>query len=297
MGEVRSRLDKGRAISDHSSFTVLLLPLIFPTVAMDWKLAVIGLVVAAALLSLFGLWRALSCEAGWRAWICYRIAMVHRFVFSRCTQENACTIPEDGPAIIVANHTSPLDPVVLWTKHFASFRRPHLRVIGYMMAKEYYIRSSLIGWVCRAMESIPVERSGRDMVPIREALRRLGDGKLLGLFPEGRINLKSPDEQLLPGGTGIAWLALKSGAPVIPVFIRNSPRSPSMVRAFIVRTRTSLCYGPPIDLSRWKDAKGTHDELAEVTDYIMSHIANLGGLRITPVHNSRSGGAATRAKS
>lgn len=269
---------------NHSKPHLITLLLLFPAKAMDWKLTFITTFVAVALTSLLGLWRALTCAAGWRAWICYRVAMFHRLVFSRCTQENTCTIPEDGPAIIVANHSSPLDPVLLWTKHFAQFKKPRLRVIGYMMAKEYYVRAGLIGWVCRAMESIPVERSGRDMVPIREALRRLADGKLLGLFPEGRINLKTPDEQLLPGGTGIAWLALKSGAPVIPVFIRKAPRSKSMVRAFIVRTRTSLCYGPPIDLSRWKNAKGTHDELAEITDYIMTHIANLGGLRITPVH-------------
>ncbi len=255
-----------------------------PAETMDWKSTAIAILLISALFIAFGLWRALTCPAGWRAWICYRIAMFHRFLFSRCTQENACTIPEEGAAIIVANHTSPLDPVVLWTKHFSEFKKPHLRVIGYMMAKEYYIRRGLIGWVCRAMESIPVERSGRDMVPIRDALRRLQDGKLLGLFPEGRLNLKTPDEQLLPAGTGIAWLALKSGAPVIPVFIRNSPRSKSMVRAFVVRTRTSLRYGPPIDLSRWKDAKGTQEELTEITDYIMSHIAALGGLRITPVH-------------
>lgn len=290
---VRNRLDKDATFFNHASPRIgtksssfLTCPL--PVEMMDWKITAIAILLFGVVLTAIAFWRALTCTAGWRAWICYRIAMIHRFFFSHCRQENACTIPEEGPAIVVANHTSPLDPVVLWTRHFSGFRRPRLRVIGYMMAKEYYIRRGFIGWVCRAMESIPVERSGRDMIPIRDALRRLQEGKLLGLFPEGRINLKTPDEQLLPGGTGIAWLALKSGAPVIPVFIHDSPRSPSMVKAFIVQAHTALRYGPPIDLSRWKDARGTHEELTEITDYIMSHIAALGGLRITPVHTKKT---------
>lgn len=249
---------------------------------MDWQ---ISLVVFAALILLTGICvvcRARSCSAGWRAWVCYQIARIHRFLFTRCTATNACTYPEHGPAIIVANHSSPVDPMLLWTGHFAQFLKPRLRVIGFMMAREYYMGGGLTGWVCKAMESIPVERSGRDMAPIREALRRLQDGRLLGLFPEGRINFTSPDEQLLPGGTGVAWLALRSGAPVIPVFIRHAPRSNSMTRCFYTRTRTTLTYGSPIDLSKWKNEKPSHSDLIEVTDLIMHQLAEMGGIRPSP---------------
>ena len=228
------------------------------------------------------LFRAATCSAGWRAWVCYQISRIHCLVFSHCRPTNPCTYPENGPAIIVANHTSPVDPVLLWTRHFAQFKKPRLRVIGYMMAKEYYIRGGLLSWAFRAMESIPVERSGRDMAPIRDALRRLEQGHLLGLFPEGRINIKTPNEQLLPGGTGVAWLALRSKAPVIPVFIHKAPRSTSMVGAFFTWTRSTLTYGEPIDLSRWHNEKPSHLELIEVTDLIMQRLAELGGVRMTP---------------
>jgi 1-acyl-sn-glycerol-3-phosphate acyltransferase len=172
--------------------------------------------------------------------------------------------------------------MLLWMDHFAAFDKPRLRVIGFMMAKEYYIRGGLLTWICRTMQSIPVERAGQDMAPIREALRRLQAGHLLGLFPEGGINVTAPDEQLRAGGTGVAWLALRSKAPVIPVFIGQAPRSDSMVRVFFQRTHTTLTYGPPIDLSKWKQPKPSHSDLIEATDHIMQSIANLGGLRITP---------------
>jgi 1-acyl-sn-glycerol-3-phosphate acyltransferase len=240
-------------------------------------LAVTTVLAACALC----IWRALKCEAGWRPWVCYQVARFQAALFARLK----ATIPETGPAIIVANHTSPVDPPLLWIRHFAAFSRPHLRVIGYLMAREYY-KKGIVGWVCHAMESIPVERAGRDMAPLREALRRLEAGKLLGLFPEGRLNQTSPDTRLLPGGTGVAWLALKSGAPVIPVFIRHSPRSQSMLRAFFTFSRTTLTYGPPVDLSPWVGKKPDSNTLAEATDRIMKSIADLGGVAFSPVTES-----------
>lgn len=239
------------------------------------------------ILSLVAVRRALVCSAGWRAWVCYQIAALHNFFFTRCRSLTPCTYPEEGPGIIVANHTCPVDPMILWHRHFAHFRKPRLRVIGYMMAREYYVRGGLMTWVCKAMESIPVGRDGKDMAPIREALRRLKDGKLLGLFPEGRINFETPETQLRQAGTGVAWLALRSQAPVIPVFIRNAPRSRSMIKVFFVRTRVELIYGPPIDLNAWNCDRPDRETLEQVTDLIMSRIAELGGISFTPCQSRR----------
>jgi len=227
--------------------------------------------------------RIRAAQAGWPAWVCYQISVLHRLLFSHCRQNNACTIPETGPAIIVANHTSPVDPVLLWTRHFSSFQHPRLRVIGYLMAREYYQSPRLINWICRAMQCIPVDRNGRDMQPLRQALRRLQDGQLLGLFPEGRLNATSPDTQLLPGDPGVAWLALKARVPVIPVFIHNAPRSASMSLCFFLPTRARLTYGQPLDLSRWNGPGLAAKDLADATDFIMQSLAALGGIDFTPV--------------
>ncbi len=249
---------------------------------MDQKTLLTILAVTFLVGAFTVIYRAVTCSAGWKIWMLYQLARLHSFLFTRCTPTNACTYPEHGAAIIVANHTSPADPMLLWTEHFAAFQKPRLRVIGFMMAKEYYIRNKALNWLCRAMESIPVERAGQDMAPIRDALRRLQAGHLLGLFPEGGINVDTPNEQLSVAGTGVAWLALKSKAPVIPVFIGNAPRSRSMVGVFFKRTQTTLTYGPPVDLSPWQNSKTGHAELIEATDRIMQSIADLGGIRFTP---------------
>jgi 1-acyl-sn-glycerol-3-phosphate acyltransferase len=250
---------------------------------MDWRSPLFWTLCATVPIVVSAVFRAATCSAGWRVWLCYRIAVVHRTLFVSCRATNKCPFPEFGPAIIVANHTSLLDAILIWHRHFAQFQKPRLRVIGFMIAKEFYDRRGVVHWVCKAMESIPVARHGRDMGPIREALTRLENGHLLGLFPEGRLNLESPDERLLPGGTGVAWLAIKSRAPVIPVFIHHAPRGESMPRCFLVRTHVTLTYGKPIDLSAWHAKKPGHAELAEVTDLIMKSLADLGGIGFTPI--------------
>ncbi|MEZ6060883.1 MAG: lysophospholipid acyltransferase family protein [Planctomycetaceae bacterium] len=239
---------------------------------------VIAVLVVAAIVV-----RACLCPAGWKAWVLYQITRVYCPLLFRWKAANPCTIPEEGPAIIVGNHTSPVDPVLLWMGHFRQFRRRRIRVIGYMMAGEYFRIGGPVGWVFRAMESIPATRSGRDTGAVRAALDRLQKGKLLGMFPEGRINVATPDTKLLRSGTGAAWLALKSGAPVIPVFIRNAPRGRGMVTSFLKPARTEIVYGQQIDLSPWRDSKATTDDLREVADRIMASLAELGGVEFTPL--------------
>ncbi len=234
----------------------------------------------------FIVWRVRLSRIGWRAWACYQVAAFHRLVMTSCCQRNACTIPEYGPAIIVGNHTSPMDPMLLWGNHFSAFRRPGMRVIGWMMAREYFEAAPIIRWISRAMQCIPVDRNGKDMQSVRQSLERLKEGKLLGVFPEGGLNEVDPDVRLRVGNTGVTWLALKSGAPVIPVFIHDAPRSLSMVRCFLIRGRASLSYGEPIDLSRWQKRRLSDEELADATDAIMKAIADLGGIGYTPVARS-----------
>jgi len=243
-----------------------------------WLLAATAVLFGAVVL--YGL-IALAFRTRLGAWLCYLLAtMFSRFFFHwKC--ENECPIPEHGPAIVVANHTSPVDPVILWIRHFANFKRRRLRVIGYLTAREYCNMWGPVGWICTAMQSIPVARAGRDMAPVKTALERLQEGRLMGLFPEGRINTKSPSGKLLRPGTGAAWLALKSRAPVIPIYIRDSPRSDSMAKCFLVQTQTTVVYGKPIDLSPWLDEKPTRVLLAEVTNHIMAELARLGGVEFT----------------
>ena len=204
-----------------------------------------------AVIATWVVWRVHASKCGFQAWFLHAIARGYTRVVFRVKAVNGRTIPEDSAAIIIANHTSPVDPMLMWADHCRSFQGSTIRLPGFMTAKEYCDMGGIIGWICGVMESIPVTRNGRDMGPAREALRRLKNNRLVGVFPEGKINDVAPDVQLIQGDTGAAWLALKSRVPVIPVYIRDAPRAKSMIGSFLVRTHSTLHYGQPIDISRW----------------------------------------------
>jgi len=220
-------------------------------------------------------WRA---PCNWRVWILYAITRVYlRFVFHFQTN-GPCPYPEFGPALIIANHRSPVDPQLVWMNHHLNGKQRNLRPISFFMAKEYFETPGLVGWVSRSMESIPVDRNTEDITAVRAALRRLKNGELVGVFPEGGINPEG-ESHLIEANTGIAWLALKTKVPVYPVFIHNAPQGESMIEPFYTAQTVKVSYGNPIDLSKYYGQKPTGELLQEVTDLLMTELANLGGIR------------------
>jgi 1-acyl-sn-glycerol-3-phosphate acyltransferase len=239
-------------------------------------------VAILAVLILLIIWRVRRSGKGFQAWFLYQVARSYTHVMFDLKAEGVRNIPRDSAALVVSNHTSPVDPMLTWADHRRSYPGSYIRLPGYMMAREYYDMGGIPGWIFRVMQSIPVERDGRDMRPARSALERLKAGNLVSIFPEGRINDSSPDTQLLPGDTGAAWLALKSKVPVIPLYIRNAPRGPTMAKSFLSRSHSTLVYGKPIDLSEWYGQRVTQALLVEVTRTIMKHLADLGGIEAAP---------------
>jgi 1-acyl-sn-glycerol-3-phosphate acyltransferase len=158
--------------------------------------------------------------------------------------------------------------------HLAGPKR-RIRVISFLVAREYY-EVAATKWICKAVQSIPVGRDGRDMAPAREALRRLQAGELVALFPEGKINTGPSGAPLLPGDTGVAWLALRAQVPVYPVYIHNAPGCANMIAPFITPTRVKVCFGDPIDLSAYRGRKNTREILQEVTDLLMAKLEETG---------------------
>jgi 1-acyl-sn-glycerol-3-phosphate acyltransferase len=172
-------------------------------------------------------------------------------------------IPRRGAGILVCNHTSSLDPILL--------QAACPRVITWMMAKEYNVFG--LRWFLNAIEPIMVERSGRDMAATRAALRALKDGKLLGLFPEGRIETS---HELLEFQTGIALLAQKSGAPVYPAYLDGTLRGTGMLEAMISPQQATLAFGPPIHLTENGEGR---EGLEEATRRIRDAVAALADHR------------------
>lgn len=216
----------------------------------------------------------------WSAWLLYCVQRTYGGLWLHWRANRRCPFPSNGPAIIYANHRSPIDPMMIWTNHHLTPRGTgRKRVISFLMAREYY-ELPIVGWICRSVESIPADRNGRDIGPAKEALSRLKSGGLIGIFPEGRLNR---GEGLLPFGSGAAWLALRADVPVFPVFIHEAPQGPSMVMPFVFPSRVRISYGLPIDLTPYRDRPRDTETVNEVTDLMRRKLAELGGVAIAPV--------------
>jgi 1-acyl-sn-glycerol-3-phosphate acyltransferase len=213
-------------------------------------------------------WQAIRFSSGWRAWIVLTPCRVYGRCAFRWRATRRCPLPITGPAIILANHRSPVDPILI------GIELARDRTIGYMMAREYY-ETPVLHWMCAAVHSIPVERDGSDMASARAALRRVQAGELLGVFPEGRINRGT---DLLPGNPGIAWLALRSKVPVYPVFIHNAPQGRTLLESFFRFTKVRVTYGDPIDVSVFLSQPLSSEAIHDASQLMMQRLADLAGV-------------------
>ena len=169
-------------------------------------------------------------------------------------------LPKHGPAILICNHVSGLDPMLI--------QSVCPRLIVWMMAREYYeIRG--LHTIFRTVEAIPVDRGGRDLAATRAALRALEAGRILGVFPEGKIETS---RQLLPFQTGVALMAIKAGVPVYPAYLDGTQRNKKMVQAFLYPNVASLAFGPAVEF----DAGSTSKEVLQAaTDRFTEAVARL----------------------
>ena len=169
-------------------------------------------------------------------------------------------LPWHGAGILVCNHISGLDPLLI--------QSVCSRVVVWMMAREYYDIKAL-NWFFRIIEAIPVERAGRDLAATRAAMRALHSGKILGVFPEGKIE---PDHNLLPFQTGVAMMAIKTGVPIYPVYLEGTQRGKTMVDAFRFPNKATLAFGRPFTLTQTQTTK---EDLEAATATIKASIEAL----------------------
>lgn len=245
------------------------------------ELLAIATLAGYALIAFFVIARqALSFPNGWQVWVLHIIARNYApWAFGQRIDQRAPQ-PAHGGALILANHRGPVDPLFIFASNF--FRREGYvpRVVEFMTASEYCELPGFLGWIVKHMRVIPVARTGSDMEAAKEALRRLKQGRIVGVFPEGRLNT---GDGLLAGNPGIAWLALRGGVPVYPVFIHNAPRAGGgMVEPFYTFQKVRVTYGEAIDLSRFQKVRPTPEVLQQVTRYLMEHLAAEGNTFVQP---------------
>jgi 1-acyl-sn-glycerol-3-phosphate acyltransferase len=175
-------------------------------------------------------------------------------------------LPETGPAILIANHTCGIDPMVL--------QAGCDRVLGFLIAQEFY-DAPICRPFCRILGCIPVRRDGHDFTATRAALRALEEGRVMPIFPEGGIHPTSGRE-IGPGKPGAAFIALHAKVPVVPAYICGTPPTSDVYRAIVTPSQARVVFGDPVDLSRFY-ARGHFDQdtVAEATEVLMGAIRDL----------------------
>ena len=181
-------------------------------------------------------------------------------------------IPEDGAAILASNHLSFSDSIFL---PLVVSRR-----ITFLAKSDYFsgrgLKGRLKAGFFRGVGQLPVDRSGgrASQAALETGLRVLGEGKLLGIYPEGT---RSPDGRLYRGKTGVARMALEAGVPVIPCAMVNTYdiQPPGKVVPKIMPVVIRI--GRPLDFSRYKGLEDDRFVLRSMTDEIMYELMQLSG--------------------
>lgn len=169
--------------------------------------------------------------------------------------EGSENIPKKGAAILAANHTSFWDaPIILMPTD-----RP-VRAMG----KAELFENKLIGACLRAAGAFPVHRGTNDITAIKTALRTLKDGGVFAIFPTG-TRVKEGDDA--DAKAGVALIASKSGAPVIPIAIRGG---------FKLFHRVTIHIGKPLYVKNENGTKPSSEELKLYADAILNKINSLG---------------------
>lgn len=137
--------------------------------------------------------------------------------------------------LLVANHRSSVDPFFV---QLAARRRVH-----WMVAQEY-CRHPIFGPFLALFEVIPTNRSGVDTASTKLAIRITGQGRLVGMFPEGQLN--HTPLPLLPVRSGAAMVATRSDVPIIPLYIHGSPYRRTVWSPVFMSAHVGITFGEPI---------------------------------------------------
>jgi len=169
-------------------------------------------------------------------------------------------VPENGPLLIVGNHLSWYDPMLFGVV---------LRRRVWFFTKSEIFRWPLIGKACEATGQIRVRRGESDRAALEKGLAYLQEGKALSIFPEGTVERK---EVMIPALTGVAMLAIRSGAMVLPIAHTGTRRVLRSPRYWFPRVTITIGepYTPALPANVPRKVG-----LQRVTDEMMFRIARM----------------------
>lgn len=181
-----------------------------------------------------------------------------------------------GGVIVISNHTSYADGVLL------ALVCRRLGRSARLLATAGVFRAPVLGSVVRTLGFIPVNRGGTDAADsLTPAADALAAGELVALFPEGRLT-RDPDHWPEKAKTGAVRLALRTGAPIVPVAMDGAHRVVGRSNHFgrlivdvVVRPKVRTAVGAPIDVRSLLRGEPTPDEVRRLTDEVMTHLIDL----------------------
>lgn len=178
-------------------------------------------------------------------------------------------VPADGPVVLAANHLAFIDSMLV----MYSLDRPVT-----FLGKAEYLEHPIARRLFPSIGMLPLDRSGRNnRVTLDRVSEILADGGIIGLHPEGT---RSRDGLLSPGHRGVAQIALRAAAPVVPVALVGTGEAQpvgQLVPHF--RSRVEVRFGAPIGLGRWANSRRSARARRELTGEVMDSIASLSGQR------------------
>lgn len=170
-------------------------------------------------------------------------------------------VPSSGGYILASNHLSMIDPLVVGA--FVPRR------VRFMAKSELWRTPVLRSWL-DLVGAFPVRRGESDMGAIKTAIRLLEAGEVVGIFPQG--TRRQQDAPIEPE-RGVALIAMRSGAPIVPAAIWGSDR-PAPCLGLPWFRRVGVRYGPPLELGRVR-AKGLKVALDAAADQVAEAIGRL----------------------
>lgn len=195
----------------------------------------------------------------------------------------ADNVPAEGPVILASNHLSFADSVVI------PLAAP--RQVAFLAKDDYWTGTGLKGLLSRnfftAIGSIPVDRDDprAAQTSLDLALDHLRGGGAFGIYPEGT---RSRDGLLYRGRTGVAWLALTAGCPVVPVSLTGTDKLQPVGSTLPKRVPVRVEFGAPIDFTGRFDGVPAGRARREATDEVMAAIHAMSGQELAGRYNERT---------
>ena len=192
-------------------------------------------------------------------------------------------VPEEGAAILASNHLSYAD----WLFMPLTLNRR----VTFVAKAEYFTTPGIKGWFQKKFFSgagqVPIDRSGANAAEgaMKSAKKILAEGELFGIYPEGT---RSHDGRLYRGKTGVARLALETGAPVVPCAVVGTDVVAPTGKIYGSWTRPVVRFGRPLDFSRYEGMENDRYILRSITDEIMYEIMRLSGQEYVDVYAAKA---------